>query len=235
VLSLSTDDHAIFANVIVWDFVGSEVLLLSNSHIWDSPEYKYCFPPPGTKSTKRKRRRKSATEGDDVENEELTLKNLNGFSYTFVLTSELFVAWDKGNDFAVFKLPGVEFRMERIPISIHVSLTLKIHAFGYVGHTQHFNVTSGEVCSIGSEGGVSTFAMNLLSAPGFSGAAILADNLGRVVGYMGGNCDCSSDKNSQHQSYGHSFEAVIKATNRQDSPNSSPEKEVSSSASVSTH
>jgi hypothetical protein len=37
--------------------------------------------------------------------------------------------------------------------------------------------------------------MNLLSAPGYSGAAIIADGYGRAVGYMGKRV------NSKHQSY----------------------------------
>ena len=61
--------------------------------------------------------------------------------------------------------------MPRIPVSLDVSLTLKIHAFGYIGHTKEFNITGGEVSSFIPYG----FTMNLLSAGGFSGAAILAE------------------------------------------------------------
>jgi len=63
--------------------------------------------------------------------------------------------------------------------------------------------------------------MNFLTAPGFSSAAILADQ-GRAVGYMGGNSDSSKAKNSQQQSVAFKFDDVAIATRRQDSPANSP-------------
>jgi hypothetical protein len=53
--------------------------------------------------------------------------------------------------------------MERIPISLDVHLTYRVHAFGYIGHSHQFNITGGEVSSIIPLG----FTMTLLSAPGF--------------------------------------------------------------------
>jgi hypothetical protein len=83
--------------------------------------------------------------------------------------------------------------MERIPVSFEVSLTLRIHAFGYIRHTNQFNISSGEVSSLIVEG----FTMTLLSAGGYSGAAILADGCERgIIGYIGGNLYASKVKNS---------------------------------------
>ena len=63
--------------------------------------------------------------------------------------------------------------------------------------------------------------MNLLSAGGFAGAAIVSDELGRAIGYMGGNYDVET---SQHRSYGYKFDSVIEATDRQITPIDTPVK-----------
>jgi hypothetical protein len=107
--------------------------------------------------------------------------------------------------------------MPRIPVGLGVSVTLQIHAFGYIGHTRQLNISSGEVSGFIPEG----FTMNLLSAGGFSGAAIIADGYGRAIGYMGGNLDKSTKNNSQHQSYGFRFDRVITVTKRQLTPTKS--------------
>jgi hypothetical protein len=232
-------EDEVFATVVVWDFTDSEVLLLSNYHIWNLPEFKSWFPPSksdggrkkaskscggGKKSSKSggggKKSSKSGSggNGDEHENEELTLFNVCGFEHKFVLTSEIFLSCDETADFAVLKLPKEGFDMERIPISLDVSLTLKVHSLGYLGHTQKFNVACGEVCSLGEL----NFTTNIISAEGYSGAAIIADSLGRAVGYMGGNWDSSVQMNSQHQSYAMKFDAVVSATGRQLTPPNSP-------------
>ncbi len=66
-------------------------------------------------------------------------------------------------------------------MSLEVPSALKIHAFGFVEHTKCFHVTSGEVSGFIPEG----FVMNLLSAGGFSGAAIVCDGYVTAIGYPG--------------------------------------------------
>jgi hypothetical protein len=224
-------EDEIFATVIVWDFTDSEVLLLSNYHTWDCTEFKSYLSPSksggggGKKSSKsgggggKKSSKRGGGGGDEQEHEELTLRNENGFEHKFVLTSEMFRCYGEAEDFAVLQLPKEGFTMERIPISLDVSLTLKVHSFGYVGHTQKFNVACGEVCSFL---GYLEFTTNINSAGGYSGAAIVADSLGRAVGYMGGNLDANAQMNSQHQSYAIKFDAVVHATDRQVTPPNSP-------------
>jgi len=226
VLSLSNEEGEVFATVIVWDYTDSEVLLLTNYHTWDSYEYKYCFPPklPAKKSTSKPKaslKRKAQEDEDEDENNHvvLTLGNNDDFDYEFIVTSDVFHSWEKDEDFVVLTLPKAGFTMPRIPISLGVSLNLKIHAFGYVGHTKQFNVSGGEISGLLPDG----FAMNLLSAGGYSGAAIIADSCGRAVGYMGGNLDASKEKNSQQQSYGYRFDRVFHATGRElTTPTNSP-------------
>mmetsp|Transcript_33224 Transcript_33224/g.65964 ORF Transcript_33224/g.65964 Transcript_33224/m.65964 type:complete len:162 (+) Transcript_33224:554-1039(+) len=147
----------------------------------------------------------------------VTFHNNDDFSYELIMDSSVFHSYEKDEDFAVLKIPKDKFTMPRIPISLAVSLTLKIHAFGYIGHSKQFNVSGGEISGLVTEG----FTMNL-SAGGYSGAAILADGYGRAVGYMGGNYDASSNKNSQHQSYAFRFDRVIHATGRRISPANFP-------------
>ena len=219
VLCLSTADSEVVATAIVWDYTANHVLLLTNYHTWDSDEFRYCFPPKPKKNNKK---RKSGEE----ENVPVTLKlrNENGFHFEFDVVTDLFHCYDKENDFAVLKLPKDGFTMSRIPVTYDVSLTLKIHAFGYIGHTNEFNVSGGEISGFFPNG----FTMNFLSAGGYSGAAIVADGYGRAVGYMGGNLDSSYDKNSQHQSYAFRFDVVVLRTNRKPSPTNSPSKNVGS-------
>ena len=134
----------------------------------------------------------------------------------FDLDTSLFSHYHEEYDFVILSLPRENFNMPRIPITlVGVDLTLKIHSLGFVGHHGKFSITDGIVSSIIPGG----FTMNFLSAPGFSGAAVLADVQGRAVGYMGGNLDSSSTgKNSQHRSYAFMFDDVAIATRRQDSP-----------------
>jgi hypothetical protein len=219
VLSILNSQDEVIATAIVWDYTPNEVLLLTNYHTWDSEEFKYCFPPnKKSKKSKKKAEDEEEDDKDDVENEELGLQNKGEFDQKFVLTADLFYKWDKETDFAVLKLPKEGFTMRRMPIHQRVVETMKIYAFGYVGHSKQFNITGGEVSGFIADG----FTMNLLFAPGYSGAAILADYLGRAIGYMGGNWDASKEKNSQHQSYAYRFDRVIRATDRQDSPTNSP-------------
>lgn len=219
VLCISNGDGVI-ATAIVWDFTDTDVRLLTNYHTWDSSEFRYCFPPPSPPPpTKKRQSKKRKTRDDEEEGEEepveLHLRNDLGFVFSFHLTADLFHSFEKAEDFAVLQLPKSTFTMQRIPICIELPLNLKIHAFGYIGHTQQFNIAGGEVSGFITEG----FTMNLLSAGGFSGAAIIADGYGRAVGYMGGNLD---DKNSQHQSYGYRLDRVMIVTGRSLSPTSSP-------------
>jgi hypothetical protein len=203
--------YEIIATAMVWDYTNDKVLILANYHTFANIEFQYCFPPD-------KKKKRKVTE-DPVK-----LKFCNeseiGFSYEFDLTSDLFFRWKEEEDFVVLRLPSDGFTLPRIPINLATTLTMKIHAFGYIGHLQSFNITGGEIAGYLAEG----FTMNLLSAPGYSGAAIIADGYGRAVGFMGGNYDSSDKKNSQHQSYAFKFDQVILSTNRQNTPTSSPGK-----------
>lgn len=211
----------------MWDYTSKDVLLLTNFHTWDDDEFRYCFPPADAPASKKRKKRKRKDEEDDEGDPvQLKLHNEDEFEFSFALTSDLFHSWEKEEDFAVLKLPKAHFTMRRIPISLGISLALKIHAFGYIGHTKQFNISGGEVSGLIVEG----FTMNLLSAGGFSGAAVLADSYGRAVGYMGSNLDASTDKNSQHQSYGFRFDRVILATKRQVTPTYSPAGKVGKSS-----
>lgn len=70
---------------------------------------------------------------------------------------------------------------------------MPIHTFVYVGDTSQFVITGGEITGHIPK----CITVNLLSAPGYSGAAILADDYGLAVGYMG---EVSHQKNNQHPS-----------------------------------
>lgn len=221
------DPTKIIATALVWDYSKDEVLILTNYHTW-TDEYSYCFPPPpppdspitpknkkkkGKNQKKRKLSSSSESDLDVHDPAHLILKNEDGFNYQFTLTSEVFYTWGRHADFAVLKFP-------RIPIFLIPCPTMYVHAIGYVAHTSNFLLTGGEISGIGAE----TFTMNLLSAPGYSGAAIVSDYLGRAVGYMGGNLDFAKEKNSQHQSYAYKFDMVMLATDRKVSPNTPPVK-----------
>jgi hypothetical protein len=220
----------VVATAIVWDYADDHVYILTNYHTWETEDYFYCFPPPGNSKKrkapdiKKKKGGKNKSDDEDSDcNEEMgpvTMKlyNENGFSYEFELSSDTFLCCEKDEDFAVLKLPRSEFTLPRIPISLNLLVTMKIHAFGYIGHTKTFNITRGEVINLIPEG----FTMNLLSAEGFSGAAILADVFGRAVGYMAGNLDASKNKNSQHQSYAFTFNRVAVVTKRKVTPSNFP-------------
>lgn len=218
---MSNPDGEVIATAIVWDYTDTDVLLLTNYHTWDTADFRYCFPPAPRKKSKtnetKNKRKRDEEEGDD-ESMVVTFHNDEDFSHELKVVSSVFHSFDKDDDFAVLKIPKADFSMPRIPISLEVFLTLRIHAFGYIGHTREFNVSGGEISGLIADG----FTMNLLSAGGYSGAAILADGYGRAVGFMGGNLDASKDKNSQHQSYGCRFDRVIRATQRQITPTSSP-------------
>ena len=125
----------------------------------------------------------------------------------------MFMCYDEIDDYAVLQLPKIGFTMRRIPVSLHVGPTIRIHAIGYPPHAGSLNATGGEVSRSTPYG----FTMKLLSAPGLSGAAIICDNIGRAVGYMGGNYDVSKEKNAQHLSYGFRFDNIIRATKRDSS------------------
>jgi hypothetical protein len=207
---------------LVWDFMDNEVFILTNYHTW-SNEFSYCFPPPSSPKNKKKRKKGKQNRSDDEGEQDpaqLTLRNDSDFSYPFTLTSDLFFRWDLLYDFAVLRLPRNQFHMPRIPVALETHPTMFIHAFGYIGHTNQFTITGGEITGYIPE----RFTMNLLSAPGYSGAAIIADAYGRAVGYLGGNLDASKRVNSQHQSYAFKFDRVTTVTNRQESPTSSPVK-----------
>jgi hypothetical protein len=140
------------------------------------------------------------------------------FNMDFTMSSNIFYKWNKEEDFALFQLPKTGFSMFRIPISLSVRQTQKKRDFVYIGRTEEFNISPGVVCFLKPHG----FTMSLLSAPGYSGAAILSDGLGRAIGYLGGNLDASTEKNSQHQAYAFRFDDVVRSTRRKESPSSSP-------------
>lgn len=217
VLSIRYSGGDVIATAVVWDYTTSHVLLLTNYHTWDDPEFKYCFPPPNPEKSIPKSKNANPKRKYSEDPVHLTLSN-SDFEHEFDVTSEVFQFCEKEEDFAVLQLPRGRFTMPRIPVGLGVSVTLKIHAFGYVGHTRQLNISSGEVSGFIPQG----FTMNLLSTGGFSGAAIIADGYGRAIGYMGGNLDESKKNNSQHQSYGFRFDRVITVTNRQLTPTKSP-------------
>lgn len=194
----------------MWDYTEKDVHILTNYHTWDTKEFKYCFPPPKS-GNKRKH--------EDTDPVVLMLRNhQKDFQYKFDLNSDVFYAYEKEADYTILKLPKDSFKMSRIPVGQEIHQTQRIHAFGYIGHTQAFNITPGEVTGFIPEG----FTTNILSAPGYSGAAILADYYGNVVGYMGGNLDSSNINNSQHQSYGFRFDRILFVHPRQKTPPTSP-------------
>jgi len=153
------------------------------------------------------------------------------FAADFVLSSGSFSVCDKDHDFAILKFPKEKFTMERLPISLTgVDYTMLVHAFGYLGHSGQFCVYDGQISVVEA----ASFGMTFLSAPGYSGAAVVSDGLGRVVGYLYGNVDSSNAKNSQHQSLAFKIDRVAEITRRRESPQSSPGKsEMSSSSNAS--
>jgi hypothetical protein len=126
VLCIRSADGSKISNAIVWDHTSSKILLLTNYHTWDK-DFEYCFPP----NPDHKKRKKSNTDDPPVC---ITLSN-EDFNNEFAVTSKVFQSWNKEEDFAVLELPKKGFTMPRIPVSLDVSLTLKVHAFGYIGHT----------------------------------------------------------------------------------------------------
>jgi hypothetical protein len=217
VLCISNSEDGVLGTAIVWDYTPDHVLLLTNYHTWDIEEFKYCFPlNKKTKKSKKpaKGKRKKKADEVDEENEVIKLHNEFEFKHEFVLTADLFHSCNEENDFAVLMLSKDGFTMKRIPVSLEVTRGLKIHSLGYVGHSNVFNSVPGEITSLVPRG----FTTNVIFAPGY----ILADYIGRAVGYMGGNWDFGSEKNSQHQSFAFPFGPVILATGRQTSPTNSP-------------
>lgn len=215
------NDDSVISTAIVWDYSETNVLILTNYHTWVTDEFRPFFPPL------MKPRKKCSDSDEEEDNVKLFLCDWKDkIVLKFDLESSLFSHYHKEYDFAILSLPREKFDLPRVPITlVGVDLTLNIHALGFIGHHGKYSIANGIVSSIIPGG----FTMNLLSAPGFSGAAILADVRGRAVGYMGGNLDSSNDKNSQHQSYAFKFDDVAKATNRQDSPANSPSFKTSSS------
>lgn len=221
----------VIATAIVWDYTNdNEVLILTNYHTWNDEEYSYCLPPthsavppkksniPTTMTSNKKitkktnKRKKDESEDKNMQDPiQLILRNDVGLNYQFTLTSDLFYRCSPDEDFAILKLPSDHFNMPRILITLETHATQCIHAFGYIGHTNVFAITAGEITGYIPL----CFTMNLLSAPGYSGAAILADGYGRAVGYMGRNLNASKEKNSQHHSCAYKFDRIIRVTNRQ--------------------
>ncbi len=161
-----------------------------------------------TKKTQKKRKINEVDE--DTIN--LKLMKEGEVIHSFILSSDLFTYWDHKHNFAILKFPiSTQFSMlKRIPIRLGIYLNQKIHAFGYIGHTNELNFSGGEITSKIPLG----FTINLLSDGGYSGAAIFVNYNGGAVGYMGGNVDASDVKNSQHQSYGFKYDLVLEATKR---------------------
>lgn len=210
----SENPDSIIGTAFVWDFMDSEVFILTNYHTW-SDEFSYCFPPPPLStsvSPKNKKKRKKIVSEDVQHAAQLILRNDFEFRYPFTLTSDLFYRWSLDDDFAVLKLPRNQFQflgMRRIPVQLSPSSQMCIHAFGYIRHTKECTVTDGEIT-----GHIPLcYTMNLLSGPKYSGA-LITDPFGQAVGYMGVSLDASKRLNSQRQSFAFKFNTVLRATNR---------------------
>ncbi len=203
----------------VWDFVGDSVLILTNYHTWEK-DFASVFPPT------HKKRKKNKTSDEEII---LRLTDSKDFSKQFNLDSSLFSHFDKDSDYAVLKLSSDGFNMQRIPIDLcGIDLTLKVRTIGFVGHHNELSMSFGEVSSVWA----GKFSTTLISAPGYSGAAVVSDGYGRAVGYMFGNFDTANMKNSQHQSLAYKFDDLVKATKRRSSPSNSPIKSSSCSSMV---
>ena len=142
---------------------------------------------------------------------------------TEALTRDMFICFSVEKDYAVIKFDSSQMASvpQRIPISYTIAVTMPIHAFGFPGYKNgQAMVINGEITLIKQN----RFQLSLLSAPGLSGSAIIADDSGRAVGYLGGAIDASNNNNSQQQSYAFKFDEVAACTNRDESPATSPDK-----------
>jgi hypothetical protein len=96
----------------------------------------------------------------------------------------MFKCFSVEKDYAVirFYCPQMAPILQRIPISYTIAMTMPIHAFGFPGYKDgQAMVINGEIIVIKQN----QFQLSLLSAPGLSGSAIIADDSGRAVGYLG--------------------------------------------------
>ena len=137
------------------------------------------------------------------------------------LNVDMFQYDSREDDYVVLRCSLTDSSVvERVAISYTVCETMRVHAFGFAGYLDKPLITDGQITLTEANG----FQMSLLSAEGLSGSAVIADNVGRAIGYLGGGIDSSKKSNSQHQSYGFPFAMVAKATGRRISPKTSPSK-----------
>jgi len=121
------NNNSVISTAIVWDYCGTNVLILTNYHTWVTEEFRPFFPPL---MKARKKKIDSDEEDDNVANVTLSLCDSMGkIILEFDLESSLFTHSHKEYDFAILSLPRENFNMPRIPITlVGVDVTLKVHA-----------------------------------------------------------------------------------------------------------
>ena len=77
--------------------------------------------------------------------------------------------------------------------SYQIEISMPVHIFGF----PHTAAGRWEGLSNVTSIGRSTFGLQMLSAPGLSGGAVVATEQGEVVGIMGGNHDAEEDGKPQ--------------------------------------
>ncbi len=188
-----------YATGIVFDKAedSKTVYVLSNFHTWDDISYKKILPFDWNGKVKMEcpsKKRKHTTDAEEIS---VTLKNHDGKTICHQnMRRDMFHCYDFEDDYAVIKFTfGDSSSIQRIPISYNITETMEVHAFGYVGYLSgnekgNYLITNDEITRINERG----FQMSSLSAQGLSGSAIIADKVGRAVGYLGGNIDASKEK-----------------------------------------
>lgn len=195
---------------IVWDYTDCDVLLLTNHHSWENTAHQYCFPPTAQATKKRKRKKSD----DDNECVTAYVRNDFGFSHRLEIKSEIFYACKASDDFAVLKLPKAGFTMPRIVISQSETPKQETTVIGYSSLTRQLLVSKeqGEIKGLIPLG----FTINQLPSAGeFSGAAVVVDDYGHMVGYLGRSSHfASSFWNPQSLPTAFRCDGVMRATKR---------------------
>mmetsp|Transcript_22044 Transcript_22044/g.31664 ORF Transcript_22044/g.31664 Transcript_22044/m.31664 type:complete len:183 (-) Transcript_22044:126-674(-) len=120
-------------------------------------------------------------------------------------------------DYAVIKInsPQMASISKRISISYTIAAKMPIRAFGFPGHIHgQAIVINGEITVITCH----KFKLSLPSASELSGTAIITDEMGHAVGYLGRPLDASNTNNSQLQSFAFKFDEVATRTHRDETP-----------------
>mmetsp|Transcript_26202 Transcript_26202/g.37509 ORF Transcript_26202/g.37509 Transcript_26202/m.37509 type:complete len:331 (-) Transcript_26202:445-1437(-) len=193
---------------IIWDIIDDSILILTCYHSWKDL---------GILEKGKKKHSLSDPPIVHIKNNEMNTL------FTEAVLRDMFECISYEKDYAVIRFynPQMASILQRIPISYTIAVTMPIHAFGFPGYKDgQAMVIDGEITVIKQN----QFQLSLLSAPGLSGSAIIADNSGRAVGYLGGAQDASISNNSQHQSYAYKFDEVAARTHRDESPDTTPEK-----------